>query len=91
MPVRKQEDGFNCDTFVIVYTTEILDRKSPIDAQFDVPAMKNHYYYIIIVVVLIIIIIILLLLLLSLIIIIIIIITFILYKEIGFSKPHSQY
>ena len=93
MPVRKQEDGFNCDTFVIVYTTEILDRKSPIDAQFDVPAMKNHYYYIIIVVVIIIIIIILLLLLLLslIIIIIIIIITFILYKEIGFSKPHSQY
>ena len=91
MPVRKQEDGFNCGTFVIVYTTEILDRKSPIDAQFDVPAMKNHYYYIIIVVVIIIIIIILLLLLSLIIIIIIIIITFILYKEIGFSKPHSQY
>ena len=42
LPVQKQEDGFNCGAIAIAYAAEILDGKSPIDARFDVPAMRNH-------------------------------------------------
>ena len=42
LPVQKQKDGFNCGAFAIAYATEILDGKSPIDARFDVPAVRNH-------------------------------------------------
>ena len=42
LPVQKQEDDFNCGGFAIAYAAEIIYAKSPIDAQFDIPAMRNH-------------------------------------------------
>ena len=40
--VPKQDDGFDCCAFVMAYDGEVPDGKSPIDARFDVPAMRNH-------------------------------------------------
>ena len=42
LPVQKQEDGFNCGAITTAYAAKILDGKSPTDARFDVPAMRNH-------------------------------------------------
>ena len=39
LPVKKQEDGFNCGAYVIAYPTEIVDRNSPIAA----PVMRNQF------------------------------------------------
>ena len=38
LPVQKQTDGCNYDTFV----AEILDGKLPIEARFDVERMPGH-------------------------------------------------
>ena len=42
LPVQKQSDGFNCGPFAIAYAAEILNGKSPIEAQFDA-AKKRGY------------------------------------------------
>ena len=39
LPVKKQEDDFNCGAYVIAYATEVVDRKSPI----AVPVMRNQF------------------------------------------------
>lgn len=42
LPVHKQTDGFICVSFAITYAAEILDKKSPVQAIFDVKKMQNH-------------------------------------------------
>ena len=42
LPVQKQPDGYNCGPFAIAYGAEILDGKSPMEAQFDVSKMRSH-------------------------------------------------
>ena len=42
LPVQKQSDGFNCGPFAIAYAAEILNGKSPIEAQFDAAEMCGH-------------------------------------------------
>ena len=39
---RKTTLRFQLRCIAIVYAAEILDGKSPIDARFDVPAIRNH-------------------------------------------------
>ena len=42
LPVQKQTDGYNCGPFAIAYAAEVLDGRSPIEAQFDVLKMREH-------------------------------------------------
>ena len=40
LPVQKQSDGYNCGPFAIAYAAEILDGRSPIEANFDTKRMR---------------------------------------------------
>ena len=42
LPVQKQPDGQNWGPFAIAYAAEILDRRSPSEAVFDVNKMREH-------------------------------------------------
>ena len=42
LPVQKESNGFNCGPFAIAYVPEILNGKSPTEAQFDTAKMRGH-------------------------------------------------
>ena len=41
-PVQKQSDGYNCGTFAIAFTAEILDGTPPTEECFNVQRMQGH-------------------------------------------------
>ena len=43
--VQKQQDGHNCSLFTVTFAAEILDGKSPVDAVFYAPQLRNHLIY----------------------------------------------
>ena len=45
LPVQKQQDGHNCGFFVVASAAEILGDKSPTDAVFHVPQLRNNRIY----------------------------------------------
>ena len=42
LPVSRQNDGYNCSVFAIVFAAEILDSELPIDARFHVTRIQSH-------------------------------------------------
>lgn len=43
--VQKQIDAYNCGPFAIAFAAEVIDGKSPVKANFDVPKMREHLMY----------------------------------------------
>ena len=43
LPVQKQTDGYNYGPFAIVFTAEILDGNSSVQAHFDMERMRGHF------------------------------------------------
>ena len=45
LPVQKQQDFHNWGLFAVAFAAEIFHGKSPIDAVFHVPQLRNHLIY----------------------------------------------
>ena len=45
LPVQRQQNGYNCGLFAVAFAAEILGSKSPIDAVFNVPQLRDHLIY----------------------------------------------
>ena len=42
VPARKQNDGYNCGFFAIVFSTDVLNGLSPADSCFDISLIRSH-------------------------------------------------
>ena len=42
LPVRQQNDVYNCGVFAIAFAAEIIDGKPPMDSYLDVKTMRSN-------------------------------------------------